>query len=74
MERRRQMSYRWLIMAGLLALLGLDAALLLSAADGWSAAREHNMSVATNPMRSAAIPPLDARAPAHTQTATFALG
>jgi hypothetical protein len=67
------MSHRWLMLAGLLALLGLDAALLLPAADCWSEAKERNMSVATSQGR-AAIPPLDAAAPAHTQTATFALG
>jgi hypothetical protein len=67
------MSYRWLILAGLLALLALDAIFLLAAADGWSAAKEADMSVATQPV-SAAIPPLDAAAPAQTQTATFALG
>jgi hypothetical protein len=67
------MSHRWLMLAGLLALLGLDAARLLPAADCWSEAREHNMSVATSQVR-AAIPPMDAATPAPTQTATFALG
>jgi hypothetical protein len=60
--------YRWLILAGL-------AAAVLLADVNRPEAREQVMALPeTKTVAAPAIPPLDALAPARTETATFALG